>query len=283
MRVAVLTDAASERFIFPFWHKYYGGMFGAKNLFVITYVGLSKNFKNCDLGGLIELPVGYDDAMRRDVINGLVPTLLACYDCLVRVDVDEFLVVDPREQPSLNSFIECFDQPYITARGFDVIQLPEEVSLPKDLSRILPYRQVAYPNSALNKTCIVKSAVKWSSGFHGASVYPKFGALFMLHMKRVDIKWQVEWFAEMTSNIKDNSRVDQIIKDYYQPDEDKIRNYHRDVGVRTIVRGITSWYRQEFTQQYLNGVALRGDGVYAGRYEHEHVLCEIPREWRDLI
>jgi hypothetical protein len=180
--------------------------------------------------------------------------------------------------------VEKLDQPYVTARGFDVIQLLEEPPLPKELSRILAHRKVAYPNSALNKTCLVRTAVKWSSGFHSASVYPKFAPVFMLHMKRVDIRWQLEWFAQMTSNIRDNKNVDQIIKDYYQPDEAKITKYHRDVACRTRLSGIDAWYRHDFTQQFLSGVSLRAaDGVYAGTYAHEHVLCEIPAEWQALI
>jgi hypothetical protein len=283
-RVAVVTDAASERFIFPFWYRYYGGLFGCANLFVVTYSGLCKAFAGFDLGGVVELPVGYDDAVRRDVLTGLVSALLPCYDFVVRVDADEFLVVDPRVTESLASFLETFAEPYLTSRGFDVVQLPQEAPLPEGLMQILPYRQVAYPNSALNKTCIVKTAVKWSSGFHSASVYPKFGPLFLLHMKRVDIQWQLQWFARMTANIKDNANVAQIIKDYYEPDIGKITKYHREVSGRTRLSGIDSWYRQEFTRQFLDGVALRpADGVYAGTYGHEHVLCEIPSQWRALI
>ena len=38
----------------------------------------------------------------------------------------------------------------------------------------------------------------------------------MLHLKRIDIDWQLRWFAEMTRNIADNPAVGQLIKDYFQ-------------------------------------------------------------------
>lgn len=284
IRVAVITDANSSGFIFPFWHRYYGGLFGCANLFVVTYSGLSNTFDSFDLGGILELPVGYDDTVRCGVINDLVAALRHCYDWVVRVDADEFLVVDPRVAASLASFLETVEHPYMTARGFDVIQLTQEAPLPEGLSHILAHREVAYPNSALNKTSVVRTAVKWSAGFHSASVYPHFGPLFLLHMKRVDIRWQMQWFARMTSTIKDNLNVAQIIKDYYVPDEEKITRYHREVGVRRRLSGIDSWYRQEFTQQFLDGLSLRiPEGVYAGAYGHELVLCEIPPQWKSLV
>lgn len=283
-RVAVVTDALSEKFIFANWYRYYGGLFGFSNLYVVTYNGLSVAFKHLRLGGLLELPVAYDDNTRVAVVTNLVDALLSCYDTVIRVDSDEFLVTDPRISPSLSVWLEGYGDVYATARGFDVIQLPDEESIPYDSSNVLALRSYAYPNSALNKTCISRIPLKWSTGFHWANVYPKFGPLFMLHMKRLDIQWQLKWFAHMSENIKDNINVDKIIKDYYQPDEEKIRAYHGGVSDRTRISGISSWYREEFLVRFLQEVSLRPkDGVYAGTYNHESVLCEIPPEWRLLI
>jgi hypothetical protein len=282
-RVAVLTDAVSERHIFPHWHRYYGSLFGASNLFVLTYEGLSKNFQEFDLGGVIEIPVGYDDAVRQGVINGLVSALAACYETVIRVDSDEFLVVDPRVSLSLAAYVNQLAHPYVTARGFDVVQLLDEPPL-NDAIRILETRAYAHPNSALNKTCIVTVPVNWSSGFHWATVYPKFDSLFMLHMKRVDIGWQLDWFRYMTEKLKHNARVSQTIKDYYAADEARITQYHRDVGDRRKLSGIDSWYREEFTKEFLRDIAFqKSDGMYTGAFKHELVLCQIPSEWGLLI
>ena len=123
---------------------------------------------------------------------------------------------------SLATFIDSLDAPYLTARGFDVIQLPDEKPLPHPPpGPILRDRGFAYPNTALNKTCIVRTQVAWSAGFHWASVHPRLGPLFMLHMKRLDIGWQVGWFGRMLDNIRDNPKVDPMFKEYYAPDEVK--------------------------------------------------------------
>jgi hypothetical protein len=284
-RVAVITDAVSQDFIFPIWYRYYSGLFGAQNIFIVTYAGLSLLFREFALGGLIELPVGYDDTTRRAVISQFVSSLLPCYDAVIRVDCDEFLVVDPRSAASLAAFVDGLDAPYMTARGFDVIQMPDEPPLPeKPDASILKDRAFAYPNTALNKTCIVKTPVTWSAGFHAASVYPKFGPLVMLHMKRLDIGWQVGWFSHMFENIKDNPKVDKIFKDYYTPDKEKIRNYHRDVTGRPRLSGIDSWYRHDLTKNFLEKTRfVPSDGLYYSDFDHEMVLCEIPREWKSLL
>ncbi|MDE2333571.1 MAG: hypothetical protein KGK10_03440 [Rhodospirillales bacterium] len=231
LRVGVVTDAVSSRFIFPVWHRYYAGQFGAENLFVITYAGCGAGFRGVPLGGLIELPVGYEDNTRLAAITPLVASLLSCYDVVIRVDADEFLVVDPRVAPSLAAFVAAMDQPYLTARGFDVIQLPDEPALPETpAGGILQHRAAAYPNTALNKTAIVRTPLAWSAGFHSANVFPRFGALFMLHMKRLDIGWQMAWLREMSENIAGDPKVEWIFKEYNEPDLQRIGDYHRGVA-----------------------------------------------------
>jgi hypothetical protein len=285
VRVAVVSDALSPDAIFPHWHRYYGDMFGIDNLFVITYSGYGTAFKALTLGGLVQLPVGYEDSLRRQFISKFVTSLLTCYDAVVRVDIDEFLVVDPRVAPSLSAYIQTMSDPYATARGFDVIQLEAEPPLPASASiPLLQQRQYAYPNTALNKTCIVKVPAYWSTGFHWSTLYPKFGPLFLLHTKRIDIQWQTDWARTMYEGIKDNPTVGADIRNYYSPKIEGILKYHRDVGTRNRVSGIDSWYRSAITTDYLTKIRMNpSDGIYAGEYGHDHVLCEIVPEWKSLF
>lgn len=281
MRIAVLTDAVSDQHFFPIWRRYYGSLFGDSNLFVVTYAGGSK-FNDGTLGGVIRLPVGYDDATRARVVSDMACSLLGAYDVVVRVDADEMLVVDPAAAPSLKDYIENTNRPYYTARGFDVIQLPDEAPLRP--GPLLAQRQVAYPASALNKTAITRVPMHWSQGFHWCSAYPEFGPLFMLHLKRIDIEWQMKWFAEMTGNIAENPKVQQIFKDYYNPDHEKIVSYHRAVGVRPRVSGMEAWYREDHQRKFLGGITYRAnDDLYAGSYDQDMVLCEVPQPWKALF
>ena len=284
-RIAVVTDAVSPDFIFPIWHRYYGSLFGESNLFVVTYKWIGPSFKEFGLGGLIELPVGYNDNNRRAVISQLVSTLLPCYDSVIRVDADEFLVVDPRVAPSLDVFIKSMKAPYLTARGFDVLQMPDEPPVSANASgSILKDRAFAYPNTALNKTCVVTIPVDWSEGFHWASVPPKFGPLFMLHMKRLDIGWQLAWCRQMTESLQNNNQAEAGLHQYYSPDEQRVLDYHKGAANRPFVAGIDSWYRDTLIAKFLEGIALvSSTGLYHGEYGHEQVLCEIPPEWRSII
>ena len=186
---------------------------------------------------------------------------------------------------AVTRLLGSFPREYLTARGFDVIQMPEEPVLEvQGVGTLLKDRSYAYPNSSLNKTCLVRSPVSWSTGFHWASVYPKFGPLFMLHMKRVDIAWQIDWFGRMSQHIKDNPNVDDSLHEYYAPDEAKIQDYHASVSRRPRLPGLMSFYRQDFIAGFLHQIQFIGrDGLYYGEHNHEQVLCEIPAEWKALI
>lgn len=281
MRIAVLTDAISDQHFFPIWRSYYGGLFGEANLFVVTYAGGSK-FNDETLGGVIRLPVGYDDATRASVMSDMVAALLGAYDVVVRVDADEILVVDPAAAPSLRAYIEGTNRPYYTARGFDVVQTLEEAALRP--GKLLAQRRFAYPASALNKTAITRVPMHWSQGFHWCSAFPEFGPLFMLHLKRIDIEWQMQWFAQMTGNISGNPKVQQIFKDYYNPDREKILAYHRGASARPRLSGMVEWYREEHQRRFIEGITYHAkDDFYSGSYAQDMVLCEVPEAWKQLL
>ncbi len=141
VRVAVITDSIAEDFFFPLWRRYYGGLFGDAALHVVTYEGGAR-FADPRLGGVLRLPVGYEDGLRAWVISDYVAMLLHANDVVVRVDVDEFLVVDPRAGASLPEFIARSDRPHLTARGFDVVQIMAKPPLQPDRP-VLAQRQFA--------------------------------------------------------------------------------------------------------------------------------------------
>ena len=280
-RIAVVTDVLSDQHFFPLWRRYYGGLFGDTNLFVVTYAGAAA-FPDAGLGGVLRLPVGYDDRTRASAITDLVALLLAAYDVVIRVEADEFLVVDPRIAPDLRSHIQATNCPYYTARCFDVIQTPEEPPLTP--GPILAQRQYATANTALNKTAIVRTPLHWSQGFHWCSAYPECGPLFLLHLKRIDIDWQLRWFAEMTRNIADNPAVGQLIKDYFQPDREKLLAIHRAIGARPLLDGIENWYRNDLQWRFFDSVTYNPeDDIYSGQVEQDTVLCDLPAAWKTLL
>lgn len=281
MRVAVVTDALSQGFFFPLWRGYYGGLFGDANLYVVGYAG-GDSFEDLGLGGFMRLPHAYDDAHRPAACAELIDRLLKTYDTVIRVDADEFLMVDPRVAASLPEFLEMTGDAYFTARGFDVVQLPDEA--PLVAGPVLAQRRVAYPNSALNKTAITRISLRWGPGFHWASVVPRFSGLFLLHLKRVDVDWQVDWYRTMTENIAANPDAGEDLRDYYRADRERILTYHRQVAERPVVRGLDAWYRDAHQEKFLKSVRYdAATGLFEGEYDHELVLCELPEEFRAML
>jgi len=211
-----------------------------------------------------------------------VAMLLGAYDVVIRVEADEMLVVDPRVAPSLRAYIEGTSRPYYTARGFDVIQTTGETPLVP--GPILAQRRHAYPNTALNKTAIVRTPLHWNPGFHWCSAYPECDALFMLHLKRADIDQQLAWFSDMTAKIADNPAVPAATREYYRPDRAKIALYHNEVSTRPRLCGIESWYREAVQANYFRSISYSPkEDIYGGEFAHDHVLCEIPASWKNLF
>jgi hypothetical protein len=86
-------------------------------LHLVTYRGKSSEFFSFKLGGLLELPIDYNDERRARVNSSLTSTLLLNYDVIVRCDVDEFIIPDPRKYKSLREYIERLERYYVTALG----------------------------------------------------------------------------------------------------------------------------------------------------------------------
>jgi len=278
MKIAVITDSVSDQYFFPHWTQYYGSLFGDQNLFIVTY--RNSVFQAQNLGGVIRLPTSYNEDVRVGAIGGIIATLLSAYDLVVRVDTDEMLVVDPRVAPDLKAYLLSSTEPYLTARGFDVVHTIGEAALVD--GRILSQRAFAYPNSALNKTAVTRQSLNWSHGFHWASVPPVFGPLFLLHLKRADIDWQCQWCAEMTRNISGDPMVSRSALDYYDTSRDRILSYHKAVSERLRLKGLDAWYREAHQKRFLESITQTGS-LYGGEYAHEDVLIRIPAEWAALL
>ena len=148
-RVAVIGDTISTDQLFQKWYSYYSWLFGPRHLYVVTYRGRSHEFAETELGGLWEIPEDYNDPSRCKVISSLVAALLGSYDYVVRCDIDEMVVPDPRVATDLAAYIETLDRPYVTGRGLEVIEGYDEEPLNLELPILIQQRQLAFRNSAL--------------------------------------------------------------------------------------------------------------------------------------
>jgi hypothetical protein len=282
-RIAVVTDAISSDFLFQTWYRYYSQQFDASALYVVTYKGLAGRFSGHNLGGLIELPEDYNDRIRASFISNFVTGLLAVYDGVVRVDVDEMLV--PRSVagiPTLREFLERFEGAYLSARGFDVIASDQDASLDLERRILIDQRKFAYGNSTLNKVAYTTVSTNWLQGFHSCTLFPKFGDLFLFHLKFADTKVQFAWRETMIQSLGENSETE--LKKYYEPNAERLDAYRKGIVKRPVVFGYDGLYRAEHEDKFLELVRLDPvSRVYRAPQFHDTVLVELPDDLRGVF
>jgi hypothetical protein len=277
--IAIAVDALSADFIFPIWHRYYSNLFGAENLFVTTFEGGDPGFSDFELGKLTVAEGFYNDDKRVKLINATVAELLKRYDVVIRVDVDEFLVVDPARYGSLREFLESWEGPYITARGFDLMQWRDENPLDPS-KKVLHQRQWGYALDAMNKTCVTRIPFKWGRGFHYCSAPPVFGEVFLFHLKRIDLEQERSWCRKMIESAKG----DVFVSEYYSSELGFIDSFARSRWNLPADEGPDALIRDAFLAEFRSKVHFVPEtGSFDGPYNQEKRNIRIPDRFRDLF
>jgi hypothetical protein len=275
-----VTDAMSPHGYFPLWHRYYARELGAANLILVTYAGMAQHFSPFEFRKIYELPGAYNDDRRLAAINEIGLEIVAANGRLLRADVDEFIVPDPRKYASLREYLARADAPYVTARGFDVIQSPDEAPLDFTRSIILEQRRFAIAVSALNKTCVTSVPLQWGRGFHQCTAPPEFADLYLLHLKRADIQFQKDWAKHMVGNIND----DAYAKKYYGDTIGYVDAFHRQRFELPTLGGDAFYDRADFDVKF--SAALKKDeasGLFEGPFLIDEVNVEIPEAFRGVF
>ena len=249
-RVAVITDAMASDYFFPYWHRYYASQFGAENLHVVTYAGLGPAFTDFTLGRLEALPSLYDDTQRPLHIAARVAELLKTHDVVLRCDVDEFLVPDPRKHASLAAYVEGNTLPYVTARGVDLVEVEEDPPLILDGRPLLEQRRWGVRTASLSKTALTTVPLTWAPGFHAANVSPVFDDLFLIHTKFADVKRRVAWFEIMLKEVAPGSS--EAI--YYSDGRVKLSGFNSYLA-RLALSTITVYNSRAFDEEFLSTVS----------------------------
>jgi hypothetical protein len=275
-----ITDAMAPQGYFPLWHRYYAGAVGAANLILVTYAGMAQQFSQFEFRKIYELPGAYNDDRRLAAINEIALEIVAAKGRLLRADVDEFIVPDPRKYPSLREYLARAEEPYVTARGFDIVQSPAEAPLDGARPIILEQRRFAFAVTALNKTCLTSVPLQWGRGFHQCTAYPKFADLYLLHLKRADIEFQKNWAKHMVGNIND----DAYAKKYYEDTITYVDGFHRQRFELPTLSGDALYDRADFDAKFF--AALKKDeksGLYEGSFLIDDVNVEIPEGFRGVF
>ena len=203
--------------------------------------------------------------------------LLEKYSIVIRVDVDEFIVPDPRKYPSLEVYIDKLDARYVTAIGLDVVEMPSEAALRYDVRPLLQQRGFAVKGSAYSKTCVTTTPLRWSPGFHTVDAPPIFDDLYLFHMKFSDASKRLDWMDYMAERCKSDFAHHGHFKAAQQEFTATLAHF-RNLEIK---RGDLAIRDRSYVQLMEKAVRLRDDGEYY--YQDlpatESVLCEIPREF----
>lgn len=190
--VAVITMARDEGELLPLWVSHYARHVGIDNLVVLddNSVDGSTDSLGCTVHRVPELKGGLAfEPVRMRLMNGLAAGLLAVYDYVLFVDVDEFLVTDPAIYPTLPDLLEDRERPEVLGvMGLNVVHVPSTEPEPLDLGQpLLEQRSFAKFTPLMCKPSLKRVNAGWAVSSHGINApYAIDPELFMLHLKFAD-------------------------------------------------------------------------------------------------
>jgi hypothetical protein len=188
MRTAAITFVYNESFNLPIWLRYFGGLFGAKNLFVVDLGTTDGSTDNLGEVNKIALPrTEFDEYAKTNFINNLQKGLLDYYDSVIYTDADELVVPDPAKYPDLTNYLEEKTFDYASCVGLNIIHIMTKED-PLDPSQpLLPQRRFARFLSATCKPALSRVPMNWAPGFHCSDKPPHIDPdLYLFHTKWID-------------------------------------------------------------------------------------------------
>lgn len=195
-KICAITMARNDEFFLNRWIEYYGNQLGEENLFIFLdgedqpipkHAG-KANVKHCER--VVEHVVAAEKR-RLDFLSQTAAELLKDYDLVIGVDADEFLVVDPRCENSLEEYLSAIScKTSISGLGLDVGQNTEKEEKLDINAPFLLQRDYALVCSRYTKPSVISKPLSWGSGFHrikghNFNIDPN---LYLLHFGSVDLE-----------------------------------------------------------------------------------------------
>jgi hypothetical protein len=203
-KICIVTRIRNDEFFLKKWIEYYGTQVGEENLFVYLD-GMDQNISiDCRGANIIKCErigghVVDAEKKRLRFLSEMAADHLKSYDMVIGVDVDEFLVVDPKLNLSLREYLSMKDiNICLSGLGVDVGQhLDEEKMI--DASRpFLQQRHYAVLSSRYTKPCVITKPVIWGSGFHRVKKHNFYidPNLFLFHFGCFDMQMLLDRFKD---------------------------------------------------------------------------------------
>lgn len=167
-----MTHVRHEHFFLEKWLAHYGALVGRENLFVLLDGGDWE--PRVDLSGIsVEVLL---DAPRKRKLNDTFMArktssrcnaLRARYRHVMRMDVDEYVVLDPASGLSWEEALSAVDETgYLFAVGVDVIQAEAEPDPLRRDKAVLGQRRHGYVSHAYSKPFVISRRANWAHGGH---------------------------------------------------------------------------------------------------------------------
>ena len=228
-KIAAITMVRNDGFYLRKWVEYYGRELGKENLY-IYFDGLDQEIEPyCEGTTALKIPkigkkVVDSDKGRIQFLSWKAAELLSGgYEIVIGVDVDEFIVVDPKRGQSLVEFLsEANIKGTLSPLGLDFGQkLGEEADITEDLP-FLQQRHYAQIGTRYTKASILNQPLTWGSGFHRVKGHNFHIAkdLYLLHFGYFDQKRLEERFQDKdrlkqgwAKHMKKRSRTIRLVTD----------------------------------------------------------------------
>lgn len=210
-RIAALTMVRNDSFYLEKWVSYYGAQFGRENLYIF-FDGTDQVAApfcagtNVRFHERVESQVARADKIRIEFLSSEAAKLFASgYNLVVGVDVDEFIVVDPRLGIGLGEYLSSARiRTSLSALGLDFGQkLGEEGDIRSDMP-FLRQRHYAQIGTRYTKASVLAAPCRWGSGFHRVKGHNfHIGKdLYLMHFGYFDMK-------RLSDRLSDSDRLSQ--------------------------------------------------------------------------
>jgi len=279
--IAVCTRALSSGAYFKLWYEYYGRQVGHKNLFVISISKNPDEFKEFELGGIIDLSAyPYDERQKSRIFQGMMSILLQTHRYVIFPDVDEIIVADPAQYAGLLDFIEKNPQPYFTCIGFNVLQYKDDKLLDLAAPILLRQRSHARFASPLCKTCVTSVEFRVPNTFHYTEMYPMFSDLYLFHMKHADNDIEMQWGVDTRSV----EFIDPTRRDHHNRTSDAVSKFKVIHDRRAVYNGEDCFPLPSTLPTILAGVRFDpSNRLYRWDRYDEPDLVRIPSRFQDAF
>lgn len=188
LKIAVVTQVKNENLFLPLWQRYYGGLFGYGNLFVIDDGSTDGSTANLGPTRVLDRPQRpFDERERADEAAAFLEELLKFYDWVIYCDVDEFLVLDPLLNMDFQAYLRQAPGKHLNAVGINILHnVHAEAEYAAEIPVFRQRRFGAFDRSYC-KQLVHSESVRFRPGFHMSNRMRNFvPGLFLMHLAHLD-------------------------------------------------------------------------------------------------